>query len=154
MGPCACEEACRAAGDIHLEVEPPRVTLKSGYLSLVALNDIRMTKGQGLRAVLRAGRDVVFEKETRFDGVVIANRKVHVKKDSQLSFLPPDQTAPTLTILSPAEIVVGDLSPNIVLKYADDFSGNRPRKPHRRSRQSGDYGKLRDHRPRRHVRFP
>jgi methionine-rich copper-binding protein CopC len=77
--------------------------------------------------VLRAGGDVDLEMGVAFEGVVIADGEVHVKKDSQLTFLALDEEPPVITLVTPEDGAVLDTSPaEIVAEWSDDFSGVDP----------------------------
>ncbi len=114
-----------ATGDIRLreDLSEPAATTR---MSLISLNDIRLDKNRRFRGALRAGRDVMLEMSVAFEGVIVADRKVHVKKSSLVSFLDFDQTAPEITLGSPAAgSFVATATPEIAVSYTDDFSGLR-----------------------------
>lgn len=95
-------------------------------LSLIAGNDIRIGKDRPFRGVLRAGRDVMLELGVDFEGVIVAERRLHVKKDSVLTFVDFDQVAPVVELLTPpADSFVTVATPEIAVRYTDEFSGLR-----------------------------
>ncbi len=95
-------------------------------LSLIAFDDIRIGKDRPLRGVLRAGRDIDVEMNTAFEGVMVADRKIHIKQGSRITFLDFDQVAPEIALISPEDgSFVAASTPEIVVEYSDDFSGLR-----------------------------
>ena len=52
-------------------------------LSLISLETIQLKKNRHLRGALRAGKDIKLSQGSLFEGVVIANRKIDVKKDAR-----------------------------------------------------------------------
>lgn len=119
-----------ASGNIlfdNVNVGHPAEPDASARLSLIAFQDVLVGKGRPVRGVVLAGRDVVFDKEVRSEGVVIARRKVWIKGDSRLTFINFDQAAPTLSGLAPAGgSFVRDVAPSIEAQFSDDFSGIDP----------------------------
>ncbi len=115
-----------ATRDIRLreDLSPPA---ESTRISLIALDDVRLDKDRAFRGVLRAGRDVFLEMGASLEGVIVADRKVHVKKESRITFLDFDQQPPEIVLLAPADGgVLSDASPQISAGLSDDFSGLRP----------------------------
>ncbi len=105
---------------------PPATLEPTTRLSLIALVDIDIGKDRRFRGVLRAGRDVKIEQRADFEGVIVAERKVEIKKDSRVTFLDFDQVAPEITLVSPRDgAVVASSTPEIVVEYSDGFSGLR-----------------------------
>lgn len=117
-----------ASGDVFLDTTANDAgsPVAETPLSLIAGGDVRIGPGRAFRGVVRAGRDVTLEKEVTFDGVMVADRRIHVKTDSRLSFVDFDQTPPTLTAVTPAPgAVLGTATTEIRVAYSDDFSGLR-----------------------------
>ena len=75
-----------------LRIKKGPATLESETaLSIIALGKLDIEKDRELRAFVRAARDVSIKKNARFEGVLIADGKIDVDKDSILTFLaPPD----------------------------------------------------------------
>lgn len=93
-------------------------------LSLIAVDDVRIGKGSVLRAVVRAGRDVLVEKDCQIEGVLVADRKVQIDKDASLRFRSPDTTPPAIADLVPRDgSVLAQAQPRIAASFSDDLSG-------------------------------
>ena len=60
-------------------------------LSLISLHDIRIGRERPFRGVLRSARGVKIEKNATFEGVIVADGKVEVKRDVRITFLDFDQ---------------------------------------------------------------
>ena len=93
-------------------------------ISLVSLEDIRLDSGRQLRGAMRAGRDVTLEKGVVFDGVIVADHSVRVRKDSLITFLNFDSQPPQLTLITPTDgEFVSTSTPEIAFTFVDDQSG-------------------------------
>ena len=106
------------SGQPHLEPDT--------RLSLMSAQSIKVGKGWLLRGALRSGQDVKLEAGVRFEGVLIADRKVHLKKDVVVTFLDFDQVSPEITLLEPEDGSLLTTSvPEIDAVFSDDYSGVR-----------------------------
>ena len=116
-----------ASGDIRFENLPPGTptTIDSATrLAVIAVNDIWMGKGRGLRAALRAGRDVELTQGVELEGVVMATRQLRVLEDVKLRFFDFDLQPPTISNLRPADgSTTTSLRPQVSASFSDDVSG-------------------------------
>ena len=105
---------------------PPIVLDDETRLSLISLDSIEVGKDRRLRAILRAARDIVLKDRSQLEGVLIADRKAHLRKDARVTFLDFDQVAPVIVLVTPVDgSFVPTPTPEIVVEYSDDFSGLR-----------------------------
>lgn len=91
-----------ATGDVHLRASTavPAVTTR---LSIVSRNDVKVARERRFRGALHAARDVVAEQGAILEGVLIAGRKIHLKKQTQLRFVSFDTLPPLITVTHPVE---------------------------------------------------
>jgi hypothetical protein len=95
-----------ASGDIlfdNANLGHPVSLAGTTRLAFLALNDISVGKGWPLRAVLVAGRDVVFDKECNVEGIVIGGRDVWIHQDSHFAKLSLDLFPPSVAVTSPVD---------------------------------------------------
>ncbi len=96
-------------------------------LSLISSRDVDLDKDRPMRGVIRAGRDVKLARNVFLEGVVVADGKIDVDKNTRIIFLNFDQTPPLITNLLPAiDAVVREPTPNVGATYTDDRSGVDP----------------------------
>ncbi len=98
-------------------------------LSLISYDDIKLDKDWTFRGSLRAGKDIKLEQRNGVLGIAIADHKLDIKKEAQLTLewvASADVTPPRFTVTSPGETPVPGLrTPEIELEYSDDDSGVR-----------------------------
>ena len=112
------EDSDSGLGGLHLAPET--------RISLIALRNIRVGKGRPFRGALRAGRDIRLEANSYFEGVMVANRRAHIKRDTTILFMELDTTAPSIALSSPPSGgFTAEARPEIRLRLEDDLSGVR-----------------------------